>query len=89
MLTNTIKPVCFHKHTRIIDYGVASRGFRRRRECVACGYRFTTYEIRGDLDLSKILSATNVLHKNLSALAELGKLYLEDKKCKNCMHMGY
>ncbi len=39
-------PFCANMDTRVIDSRLASEGMqvRRRRECVACGDRFTTYE---------------------------------------------
>lgn len=39
-------PFCHNDDTRVIDSRLASEGsqVRRRRECVSCGERFTTYE---------------------------------------------
>ncbi|MEI7497828.1 MAG: transcriptional regulator NrdR [Candidatus Falkowbacteria bacterium] len=39
-------PVCYNPDTKVIDSRVASDGFsiRRRRECLKCGFRFSTYE---------------------------------------------
>ncbi len=39
-------PACRHSETKVIDSRVTKDGtaIRRRRECLACGYRFTTYE---------------------------------------------
>ena len=39
-------PACAHDDTRVIDSRSADDGaaIRRRRECPACRYRFTTYE---------------------------------------------
>jgi len=39
-------PICYFEDTKVIDSRVASDGLsiRRRRECVTCGKRFTTYE---------------------------------------------
>jgi len=51
-------PLCHYPKCATLD----SRGYhdadvvRRRRECISCGYRFTTYEqviIRGDIVVSK------------------------------------
>ena len=36
-------PYCGNK-TKVIDSRSAGEGIRRRRECLACGQRFTTYE---------------------------------------------
>ncbi|MBI2872323.1 MAG: transcriptional repressor NrdR [Chloroflexi bacterium] len=37
-------PHCGNPESRVIDSREATDGIRRRRECVACGLRFTTYE---------------------------------------------
>ncbi len=37
-------PYCQERETKVIDTREASEGVRRRRECKACGKRFTTYE---------------------------------------------
>lgn len=38
--------LCFTEDTRVVDSRPSDRGaaIRRRRECSACGHRFTTYE---------------------------------------------
>lgn len=35
---------CGHGETKVVDKRDASIGIRRRRECLHCGKRFTTYE---------------------------------------------
>ena len=37
-------PFCSHKDTKVIDSRDAADGTRRRRECLRCSLRFTTYE---------------------------------------------
>jgi len=37
-------PYCGSSESRVIDTRDATQGIRRRRECRACGQRFTTYE---------------------------------------------
>ena len=37
-------PFCSHEDTRVTDSRTAEDGIRRRRECLRCGLRFTTYE---------------------------------------------
>jgi len=39
-------PVCHHFENRVLESRSADTGqsVRRRRECLKCGYRFTTYE---------------------------------------------
>jgi transcriptional repressor NrdR len=47
-------PVCYHEDTKVVDSRVASDGLsiRRRRECLKCGFRFSTYEELEILDLT-------------------------------------
>jgi len=40
-------PKCKHAETQVIDTRDSSEGIRRRRECLSCKQRFTTYE-RGE-----------------------------------------
>ena len=49
-------PVCLHQDTKVIDSRVAVDGFsiRRRRECLKCNFRFSTYEEIELLDLMVI-----------------------------------
>lgn len=37
-------PSCKFEATRVIDSREVENSIRRRRECLKCGYRFTTYE---------------------------------------------
>lgn len=37
-------PFCQHDDSKVVDSRDVSDGIRRRRECLACGSRFTTYE---------------------------------------------
>lgn len=39
-----ICPECHHVDSRVVDSRAAGDTIRRRRECAACGFRFTTYE---------------------------------------------
>jgi transcriptional repressor NrdR len=47
-------PVCLYQDTKVVDSRVASDGLsiRRRRECLKCGFRYSTYEEIEILDLS-------------------------------------
>lgn len=47
-------PVCYYQDTKVIDSRVASDGLsiRRRRECLKCGFRFSTFEEVEILDLT-------------------------------------
>jgi transcriptional repressor NrdR len=40
-------PKCKHAETQVVDTRDSSDGIRRRRECLTCKHRFTTYE-RGE-----------------------------------------
>ena len=47
-------PVCYHEDTKVIDSRLAGGGLtiRRRRECLKCSFRFSTYEEMEILDLT-------------------------------------
>ncbi|HOZ56200.1 MAG: Transcriptional repressor NrdR [Parcubacteria group bacterium ADurb.Bin316] len=49
-------PVCHYQDTKVVDSRVATDGssIRRRRECLKCGFRFSTYEEIEILDLTVI-----------------------------------
>jgi transcriptional repressor NrdR len=49
-------PFCGHQEDKVVDSRTAQdgRAVRRRRECLACGRRFTTYEYVENLSLSVI-----------------------------------
>jgi len=49
-------PVCYYQDTKVVDSRVASDGLsiRRRRECLKCGFRYSTYEEIEILDLSVV-----------------------------------
>ena len=46
-------PICYHDDTKVNDSRAAGDGLsiRRRRECLKCGWRFSTYEELEILDL--------------------------------------
>ena len=37
-------PYCNHTESKVIDSRDSTEGVRRRRECMQCGLRYTTYE---------------------------------------------
>lgn len=37
-------PSCQHEESRVVDSREAKDSVRRRRECLSCGHRFTTFE---------------------------------------------
>jgi transcriptional repressor NrdR len=47
-------PGCQHEETKVVDSRDAGDCTRRRRECLACGHRFTTFE-RVELRLPTLL----------------------------------
>jgi len=49
-------PVCNYQETKVVDSREATDGItiRRRRECLKCGFRFSTYEQVELLDLTVI-----------------------------------
>ncbi|MBL7058196.1 transcriptional repressor NrdR [Patescibacteria group bacterium] len=51
-------PICHHVDTKVIDSRVAGDGFsiRRRRECLKCNFRYSTYEEIEILGLNVIKS---------------------------------
>lgn len=55
-MTHMKCPICYYKDTKVVDSRVASDGFsiRRRRECLKCNFRFSTYEELEILELTII-----------------------------------
>ncbi|MBI2459793.1 MAG: transcriptional repressor NrdR [Parcubacteria group bacterium] len=49
-------PVCNYEDSKVVDSRVASEGLsiRRRRECLKCAFRFSTYEEVEILDLTVV-----------------------------------
>lgn len=45
---------CKHNETKVIDSRVLGNCVRRRRQCVKCNYRFTTYENPEPIDLKVV-----------------------------------
>ena len=37
-------PACQHEESRVVDSRESGDSVRRRRECLECGHRFTTFE---------------------------------------------
>lgn len=56
IILNMICPVCHFQDTRVVDSRVSNDGMsiRRRRECLKCDFRFSTYEEVEILGLSVI-----------------------------------
>lgn len=51
-------PACGYEDSKVVDSRSAEEGesIRRRRECLSCGHRFTTYERLGDHSIIVIKS---------------------------------
>jgi transcriptional repressor NrdR len=51
-------PFCAHEETKVIDSRLAGEGqqIRRRRECLKCGERFTTFE-RAELVMPRVVKS--------------------------------
>lgn len=49
-------PVCYYQDTKVVDSRAAADGLsiRRRRECLKCGFRFSTYEEVEILDITVV-----------------------------------
>ncbi|MBQ8171135.1 MAG: transcriptional repressor NrdR [Oscillospiraceae bacterium] len=47
-------PECSCEESKVIDSRPTENKVRRRRECIQCGYRFTTYEIVEEIPLMVI-----------------------------------
>jgi len=85
-------PYCGQDGPRVVDSRELPERVRRRRECIACGRRFTTYERietvelvvvkrdgrREDFDRQKLLrSVRNACHKRPVPVAQIDKLVSE------------
>lgn len=65
--------------TRVIDSRKGEMGLRRRRECLSCGQRWTTYEVRSEAPVRIQLTSLIALRQALTTIQsvcdqELGKL---------------
>ena len=49
-------PVCNHKDTKVVDSRISGTGLcvRRRRQCLKCNFKFSTYEEMQILDLTVV-----------------------------------
>ena len=88
-------PFCAHDDTKVNDSRLAAEGtqIRRRRECLACGERFTTFETaelvmplvtiggRGSLGTAFLLTVMCALPS--AASASLPLIALSDRSSRN------
>lgn len=60
---------CTHTDSAVVDSRPSGRAIRRRRKCVSCGYRWTTYERPEDssVDRAQLLRR---MQKTLGSLQE-------------------
>jgi transcriptional repressor NrdR len=59
MMTELMKcPLCGHLEDKVIEsrQNISGTSLRRRRECLACGYRFTSYERIEEIPLMVVKS---------------------------------
>lgn len=47
-------PKCKKSDTKVIDSRIIDLCIKRRRQCISCSYRFTTYETPGPLDIKVV-----------------------------------
>lgn len=91
-----ICPQCGSEHSRVFDSRSRSGCRMRRRVCIDCGRRFTTYESCFDPDfayrLTRVLASidTGVLIEAASAAALLKKAATSSRTArqKNCKNSG-
>ncbi|PIT94296.1 transcriptional regulator NrdR [Candidatus Falkowbacteria bacterium CG10_big_fil_rev_8_21_14_0_10_39_9] len=86
-------PICYHPDTKVLDSRVATDGLsiRRRRECLKCAFRFSTYEELEILDVSLIKRdgrrEAYSRDKLISGLKKASEKRIGDDKFKKLIHM--
>ncbi len=86
-------PICYHPDTKVLDSRVATDGLsiRRRRECLKCGFRFSTYEELEILDVSVVKRdgrrEAYSRDKLISGLKKASEKRIGDDKFKKLVHM--
>jgi transcriptional repressor NrdR len=86
-------PICYHPDTKVLDSRVATDGLsiRRRRECLKCAFRFSTYEELEILDVSLIKRdgrrEAYSRDKLVSGLKKASEKRINDDKFKKLIHM--
>jgi transcriptional repressor NrdR len=86
-------PICYHPDTKVLDSRVASDGLsiRRRRECLKCSFRFSTYEELEILDLMVVKRdgrrEAYTREKLVNGLKRASEKRLNDDKFKKLVHM--
>ena len=86
-------PICYHPDTKVLDSRVASDGLsiRRRRECLKCGFRFSTYEELEILDVSVVKRderrESYSRDKLIGGLKKAAEKRINDDKFKKLVHL--
>jgi transcriptional repressor NrdR len=86
-------PICYHPDTKVLDSRVATDGLsiRRRRECLKCAFRLSTYEELEILDVSLIKrdgrKEAYSRDKLISGLKKASEKRIGDDKFKKLVHM--
>ena len=86
-------PICYHPDTKVLDSRAATDGLsiRRRRECLKCAFRFSTYEELEILDVSLIKRdgrrEAYSRDKLISGLKKASEKRIGDDKFKKLIHM--
>jgi len=85
-------PLCGFADTKVLDSRVAADGLsiRRRRECLKCAFRFSTYEELEILDLAVVKRDGRREPYNrdklVSGLKKAGEKRISDEKFKKLIH---
>lgn len=86
-------PICLYQDTKVIDSRISSDGLsiRRRRECLKCVFRFSTYEEMEILDLTVVkrdgIKESYNREKIIKGLKKaLEKRIITDDKFKKLIH---
>lgn len=87
-------PVCYHQDTKVVDSRVASDGLsiRRRRECLECNFRFSTFEEIEILDLTVLKRDNKKENYNREKIVKglkksLEKRPIDEDKFKQLIHL--
>jgi transcriptional repressor NrdR len=86
-------PICYHDDTKVLDSRTASDGLsiRRRRECLKCSFRFSTYEELEILDVTIVKRdgrrESYSRDKLISGLKKASEKRIDEDKFKKLIHV--
>jgi len=86
-------PICYHDDTKVLDSRTASDGLsiRRRRECLKCSFRFSTYEELEILDVAVVKRdgrrESYSRDKLISGLKKASEKRIDEDKFKKLIHV--